>query len=69
MENEKTVAQEWEERLSECCAGFEYGAAPAEYRLTPESRAAIAEELYERMSRNDMIRRNSALVAAGIMPM
>ena len=69
MENEKTAAQEWEERLSECCAGFEYGTAPAEYRLTSESRAAIAEELYERMSRNETIRRNSALTAAGIMPM
>lgn len=66
---EKTVAQEWEERLSECCAVFEYGAAPAEYRLTSESRAAIAEELYKRMSRNEMIRRNSALTAAGVMPM
>ena len=46
-----------------------YSPAPAEYRLTPESRAAIAEALYERMSRNEMIRRNSALAASGIMPM
>lgn len=69
MGNEKTAAQECEERLSECCAGFEYGIAPAEYRLTSESRAAIAEELYECMSRNEMIRRNSALTAAGVIPM
>ena len=68
---EKSAAKQWEDNLAKSCAdlNFSYGVAPAELRLSPESRAAIAEELNDRLSRNDAIRRESTLMASGIMPM
>ena len=63
MEKSVSSAIAWEEGLS--FPGYSLDVAPKEYRLTPEARAAIAEELFSRMSHNDAVRAESMHVAAG----
>ena len=45
-----------------------YSPAPARLRLSPESRAEIRETLHKTLSRNEALRQESALSAAGIKP-
>lgn len=45
-----------------------YSPAPAHLRMTPESRAEVRETLNKRLSRNEALRQESALSAAGIKP-
>ena len=45
-----------------------YSPAPARLRLSPESRTEIRETLRRRLSRNEALRQESALSAAGIKP-
>ena len=63
MEKGISSATAWEEGLS--FPGYSLDVAPEEYRLTPEGRAAIAEELFSRMSHNDAVRAESVYTAAG----
>lgn len=53
------LSDTWEESLS--FPGYSLDVAPKEYRLTPEARAAIAEELFSRMSHNDAVRAESIM--------
>lgn len=54
-----SLTDTWEEGLS--FPGYSLDVAPKEYRLTPEARAAIAEELFSRMSHNDAVRAESLM--------
>ena len=44
---------------------FSYGVAPRNLRLSPESRSAIRQELFSRLSRNEALREESLNSAAG----
>lgn len=52
-----SLTDPWEEGLR--FPGYSLDVAPEEYRLTPQSRIAIAEELFSRMSHNDAVRTES----------
>ena len=45
-----------------------YSPAPARLRMSPESRTEIRETLHRTLSRNEALRQESALSAAGIKP-
>ena len=44
---------------------FSYGVAPKKLRLSPESRSAIRQDLFSRLSRNEALREESLNSAAG----
>lgn len=46
-----------------------YSLAPVHLRMSPESRAEIRETLRKRLSRNEALRQESVLSAAGIKPL
>lgn len=58
----KPQSDTWEEDLN--FPGYSLDVAPKEYRLTPQGRVAIAEELFSRMSHNDAVRAESYVLAA-----